>query len=149
MVATIFEQLSKGKTIEDAVSKAKEKHGNFDPYLTTEQVNNLGIFEQAWYYLGLYNINDIITPAEIVLNGNNTSFKLITLEQIKGQVIDSNTKLPVSGVKISCDKIGVSCTTDEMGKFSLIFLFQIHNMNLFFRAMDITTLLLCLAIILN
>ncbi|WP_370752601.1 carboxypeptidase-like regulatory domain-containing protein [Ruminococcus sp.] len=118
MVATIFEQLSKGKTIEDAVSKAKEKHGNFDPYLTTEQVNNLGIFEQAWYYLGLYNINDIITPAEIVLNGNNTSFKLITLEQIKGQVIDSNTKLPVSGVKISCDKIGVSCTTDEMGKFS-------------------------------
>ena len=121
MVSTIFEQLSKGKTIQEAVNKAKDKNGNYDPYLTTEQVNNLGIFEQAWYYLGLYNINDIITPAELILNGNNTSFKLVTnptAEQITGKVIDSNSNLPLSGVKISCNDLNINCATDEFGKFN-------------------------------
>ena len=118
MIYDISEKLSKGHTISESVNEAKKKNGEYDPYISSKNYNELDFLEKVWYSLGLYNNTN---PAELILDGNNTSFKLITnptLEQIKGQVIDSNTKLPVSGVKISCDKIGVSCTTDKMGKFS-------------------------------
>ncbi len=118
MIATISERLSKGDSIQDAVKKAKQKNGEYDPYLSSENYNNLDFWEKVWYSLGLYDNTD---AAELVLNGNNISFKLTTnptAEQITGKVIDSNSNLPLSGVKISCNDLNINCATDEFGKFN-------------------------------
>lgn len=118
MVTTIFEKLSKGYTIKEAVNEAKEKNGEYDPYLSFEDYENLDFLEKVWYKLGLYEITN---PAELILDGNNTSFKLVTnptAEQITGKVIDSNSNLPLSGVKISCNDLNINCATDEFGKFN-------------------------------
>lgn len=118
MVTTISERLSKGDTIQEAVNKAKNKNGEYDTYISSEDFNNLAFWEKVWYKLGLYQITN---PAELILDGNNTSFKLITnptAEQITGKVIDSNSNLPLSGVKISCNDLNINCATDEFGKFN-------------------------------
>lgn len=118
MITTIAERLSKGDTIQESVKKAKQKHGDHDPYLSSDTYNNLGFWNKLWYNLRLIESS---SPAELILSGNNLSFKLVTdpiSEQITGQILDSNNNSPISNVKISCSELNISCITDTNGKFS-------------------------------
>ncbi len=114
MITTISERLTKGDTIQKAVKKAKQKHGNYDPYIDSKA----GFWNQLWYKLGIIPKPN---PAELILTGNNLSFKLATnpiTEQITGQVLDANKNSPISNVKISCDELNINCITDINGKFT-------------------------------
>ncbi|MCM1114255.1 MAG: carboxypeptidase regulatory-like domain-containing protein [Clostridium sp.] len=118
MITTISERLTKGDTIQKAVEKAKQEHGDHDPYLTSDVYNQLDFWNKVWYNLGFIESSN---PAELILTGNDTSFKLSTnptVEQITGQVIDVTDNAPISNVKISCEELNISCKTDKSGKFS-------------------------------
>lgn len=77
MVSTIFSELAKGLTIGDALQKAKEKHGEFDPYLSGEEYNALEFQEKMMYELGILNIEN---PAELILTGDN-------MYQLDGKIV--------------------------------------------------------------
>lgn len=117
MLPTIFDRISKGDTVYEAVKKAKIKHGGHDPYISSDVYNKLGFWNKLWYNLGCIESSN---PAELILTGNNTSFKLEdnpTSEQITGRVIDSISDKPISNVKITCEELNVNCVTDKNGGF--------------------------------
>ncbi len=122
MITTISERLSKGDSIEDAVKKAKKKHGEHDPYIDSEKYDELGFWDRLWYNMGLIESTSINpNPAELILTGNNISFKLSdnpTNQEVIGQVIDDITKKPISNVKITYSDLNTSCITDINGRFS-------------------------------
>lgn len=77
MASTIFSELAKGLTMGDALQKAKEKHGEFDPYLSDEEYNALEFQEKMMYELGILNIE---STAELILTGDN-------MYQLDGKIV--------------------------------------------------------------
>lgn len=122
MITTISKQLSEGDTIQEAVEKAKEENGIYDPYITDETYDDLSFWEQLWYLLGLIDSSDVegANPSELILTGNDTSFALSKnpgSELITGQVIDSKDNNPISNVNVTCPELNINCLTDKNGIF--------------------------------
>ncbi|MBR5497033.1 MAG: leucine-rich repeat protein [Clostridia bacterium] len=129
MLPTVFDELSNGKSAKEAVKRAKEKHGEYDPYLSSEEIEQLGFWEQVGYWIGLVDSSEYTTPAEIVLSGNNPIFNLSTEINNQGTfsawVKNRLTDTPIEGVNVSiylesekdkADKNIYTYTTNEYGK---------------------------------
>lgn len=123
MLPTVFKCLSNGKTIKEAVATAKIEHGSHDPYIDGDTYNDLDFWNKVWYNLGFLESSD---PAELILTGNNTSFKLVKDQisrTIVGLVVESvgASNEPLANVTVTAenDDYKIIGETDANGEFSL------------------------------
>ncbi len=126
LLPTIFDRLSKGDSVVEAVNKAKKKHGDHDPYIDSETYNDLSFWNKVWYNLGLLESSN---PAELILNGNNTSFKLSELKNciLTGTVTNKDSGTPIQNVTIEVKEnngdvhapIIATVKTDDSGLYSM------------------------------
>lgn len=112
----VFNEFAKGLTMGEAVQRAKDKHGESDPYL----FNTLSFLEKLKYRLGILAIN----PAELILEGD---FQLNEGNgAVHGRFIDAATKIPLQAEYVIREETSngklynnLTYSTDDEGNFSV------------------------------
>lgn len=119
LAGSIFESLSKGYTIGDAVIEAKKIYGEQDPYFSSSV---LDFWSRVLYNLGL-GFLEPRKPAELILTGDNRWSLLGDNSRVYGKLIDSSTgeaptSLPVVNI-LDSNNVVVAYTSVRDGNFSL------------------------------